>query len=227
MNSPVVPPTGRSAPPPASLSRASAGLRKRGEQRVDRFVEAATRIFLEKGYRQARLSDIVSLAGGSLSTLYAAFGNKEGLAHAIIERQADRFTLVFHDVCLTTLPADEGLHRLAKHFVEAMLSPESQVLHRLIVGEGPAFPALRDWYFDHAVVPNNQLLAGYLRHHRDTGALVLPQGADVAAQQLGMLMTGDLVLRMSSGHLGTPDIGEAVKVALAGVDTFLYGALPR
>ncbi|WP_222564050.1 TetR/AcrR family transcriptional regulator [Novilysobacter antarcticus] len=227
MTLPMVPGRGRSAPLPLVSSPRSAKLRKRGEQRVDRFVEAATAIFLEKGYRRARLSDIVRRAGGSLSTLYDTFGNKEGLAHAIIERQADRFTLVFHDVCLTTLPADEGLHRLAKHFVEAMVSPESQVLHRLIVGEGPAFPALRDWYFDHAVVPNNQLLAGYLRHHRDSGALVLPQGADVAAQQLGMLMTGDLVLRMSSGHSLLPDTDAAVKLALAGVDTFLNGALPR
>ncbi|HUH91222.1 MAG TPA: TetR/AcrR family transcriptional regulator [Lysobacter sp.] len=204
-----------------------ASLRKRGEERVDRFLEAATQVFLEKGYRHARLSEIVSRAGGSLATLYRVFGNKEGLAHAIIERQAEKFTLVFHDPSLSTLPPEEGLHLLARRFVEAMVSVESQVLHRTIIGEGHSFPELRDWYFEHAVGVTNHILAEYLLQQQSAGRLVLPQGPELAAIQLAMLMVGDLVLRMSSGHLVTPDPVAAADAARAGVDAFLQGALPR
>ncbi|MGY0619004.1 TetR/AcrR family transcriptional regulator [Lysobacter sp. A378] len=212
---------------PKLKARPAAKLRKRGEERVDRFLEAATQVFLEKGYRHARLSEIVSRAGGSLATLYRVFGDKEGLAHAIIERQAEKFTLVFHDLCLSALPPEEGLHLLARRFVETMVSMESQVLHRTIIGEGHAFPELRDWYFEHAIGATNHILAEYLLQQETAGRLVLPQGPELAAIQLAMLMVGDLVLRMSSGHLVTPDAATATQAAEAGVDAFLQGALPR
>src|SRR3546814_16292344 len=59
---------------------------KRGELRTERFLDAAMDAFIEKGYRRASLGENVRQAGGSMSTLYRAFRDKEGLAHAIIER---------------------------------------------------------------------------------------------------------------------------------------------
>ena len=55
---------------PLSHSRPPVELCKRGEIRVERFLDAATEVFIEKGYQHARLSDIVARAGGSLATLY-------------------------------------------------------------------------------------------------------------------------------------------------------------
>lgn len=213
--------------PPRSKPRPDVELRKRGEERIDRFLEAATQVFLEKGYRHARLSEIVSRAGGSLATLYRAFGDKEGLAHAIIERQAEKFTLVFLDPALSALPPEEGLHLLAQRFVDTMVSVESQVLHRTIIGEGHSFPELRDWYFEHAIGPTNHIMAGYLQQQEAAGRLVLPQGHELAAIQLAMLMVGDLVLRMASGQLAQVDPAAAGASAHAGVDLFLRSAMPR
>src|SRR3546814_15783327 len=59
---------------------------KRGELRTERFLDAAMAAFIETGYRRASLGEIVRQAGGSMSTLYRAFGDKEGLAPAILER---------------------------------------------------------------------------------------------------------------------------------------------
>lgn len=212
--------------PPRPKLRPDVELCKRGEERIDRFLEAATQVFLEKGYRHARLSEIVSRAGGSLATLYRAFGDKEGLAHAIIERQAEKFTLAFVDPTLAALPPEEGLYQLAQRFVEAMVSMESQVLHRMIIGEGHAFPELRDWYFEHAIGPTNHTIAQYLQHQESAGHLVLPQGSEAAATQLAMLMVGDLVLRMASGHMTGVDPVAASATAHAGVELFLRGAIP-
>lgn len=210
--------------PPRPKVRPEVDLCKRGEERIDRFLEAATQVFLEKGYRHARLSEIVSRAGGSLATLYRAFGDKEGLAHAIIERQAEKFTLVFLDATLVALPPEKGLYLLARRFVETMVSVESQVLHRTIIGEGHSFPELRDWYFEHAVGPTNHTIAQYLQQQASAGHLVLPQGSETAATQLVMLMVGDLILRMASGHLATVDRIAADAAARAGVELFLRSA---
>src|SRR3546814_20700747 len=59
---------------------------KRGELRTERFLDAAMDAFIEKGYRRPSLGEIVRQAGGSMSTLYRAFGDKEGLAHAHLAR---------------------------------------------------------------------------------------------------------------------------------------------
>ncbi|MGV8941425.1 MAG: TetR/AcrR family transcriptional regulator [Lysobacter sp.] len=212
---------------PKLKAPAMANLRKRGEARVDRFLEAATQVFLEKGYRHARLSEIVRRAGGSLTTLYRVFGDKKGLAHAIVQRQAEEFTLVFSDVCQSALPPEEVLHALARRFVETIVSVESQALLRNIIGDGHSFPELRDWYFEHAIGTTNHLLAEYLQRQEAAGRLALPRGPELAAIQLKMLMVGDLVLRVSSGHLATPDAETATRAARAGVEAFLQGALPR
>lgn len=118
-------------------------------------------------------------------------------------------------------------HLLAPRFVEAMVSVESQVLYRTIIGKGHSFPELRGWYFEHAIGATNRILAEYLLQQEGAGRLVLPQGAERAAIQLAMLMVGDLVLRMSSGHLMKPDPETAIQAARAGVDIFLRAALPR
>lgn len=60
------------------------------ECRLDRrriaLVAAAKALFIEKGYEGTTLGDIVERAGGSLSTLYKLFGNKDGLLEAVISR---------------------------------------------------------------------------------------------------------------------------------------------
>lgn len=89
------------APRPAiavagATTRLPVDLCKRGEMRVERFIDAATVVFTEKGYRHARLSEIVARAGGSLATLYRVFGDKEGLAHAIIQRRLRDLVMTQH-----------------------------------------------------------------------------------------------------------------------------------
>ena len=61
--------------------RPQVDLCRRGEIRAEKFLDAATEVFAEKGYQHARLSEIVARAGGSLATLYRIFGDK-GTGHA-------------------------------------------------------------------------------------------------------------------------------------------------
>ncbi|MBU1289240.1 MAG: TetR/AcrR family transcriptional regulator, partial [Alphaproteobacteria bacterium] len=50
----------------------------RGDKRRAAFIAAARQVFLEQGYEAASMSEIVLRAGGSLSTLYSQFGDKQG-----------------------------------------------------------------------------------------------------------------------------------------------------
>ena len=46
-------------------------------------LEAARRLFLERGFAGATMSEIASEAGVSVQTVYKTFGNKPGLAKAV------------------------------------------------------------------------------------------------------------------------------------------------
>ena len=64
----------------------------RGEKRRAAFIAAARQVFLEQGYEAASMSEIVLRAGGSLSTLYAQFGDKQGLFIAMLDARVRRIT---------------------------------------------------------------------------------------------------------------------------------------
>jgi AcrR family transcriptional regulator len=71
----------------ASVSPAPTG-RPRAFDR-DRALEQALRVFWRKGYDGASLSDLTAAMGINRPSLYAAFGNKEALFRAALERYAD------------------------------------------------------------------------------------------------------------------------------------------
>lgn len=64
---------------------------KRGHQRYEMIMKVALELFLEKGYENTSLSDIIDKSGGSLASIYKFFNNKEGLFKAIVERSIDEF----------------------------------------------------------------------------------------------------------------------------------------
>jgi len=199
---------------------------KRGELRTERFLDAATDAFIEKGYRRASLSEIVGRAGGSLSTLYRVFGDKEGLAHAIIERHMAVVTARLQDLSLSGLPPEAALQQVGESILEASISRESLLVHRIVIGEGKDFPELRDWFFANAVRPAQAILTEYLENEIGAGRLSLHAPA-IASSQFFMMIFGEMMIRVASGNLASLDPAVAREEARAAVDLFLHGALPR
>lgn len=211
---------------PGPAPRPAVDLCKRGEMRVERFLDAATEVFSEKGYQHARLSEIVARAGGSLATLYRVFGDKEGLARAIIQRSLHDLHEHMQPINLAGLPPEQALHMAAEGIAGHMTSTHSLVVHRIAIGEGQSFPDLRDWFFDYAVESVRSNLTEYFEQEIAARRLNLPS-ASMAASQFFMMVFGDLVMRISSGHLRNPDPEALRQYAASAVDTFLLGALPR
>lgn len=107
-------------------------------------VAAAKSLFLEKGFDGVSMTDVVRRSGGSLSTLYQLFGNKQGLLRAVVSTEQfeglGRLRTLFH----SDAPPHEILHRAACDLVAAMLDPEVIGLMRLVTAEGlrnPEFAA--------------------------------------------------------------------------------------
>ncbi len=219
---PASPPRPRDPPRP----RQKAELARRGEARAEKFLEAALEVFLEKGYRQARVSDIVARAGGSYATLYRAYGDKEGLAHAIMERGIDAFDGAQARLLASDDLPEVALADAAVRMIEVILSPVQIVIHRIVIGEGLAFPALRDWYFEHGIRPAEITLVEYFRRQQEAGRLVT-KDPSIAANRFYMATFARAILDSVAGYMTPADLPRVREEVREAVAIFLRGVLPR
>lgn len=200
---------------------------KRGERRAEKILDAATEVFAQKGYQHAKLSEIVALAGGSLSTLYRIYGDKEGLVSAILERRLDNLVGALDSIHFSLdMPPEEALRQTAIRLAEALAKPDSLVAYRIVIGEGEQFPHLREWFFEHAVISVRNTLTGYFEQEIGSGRLQLAS-AEAAGMQFYAMIFSDFVIRAASGYITEIDPDEIRSRALFAVDLFLKGALPR
>lgn len=213
-------------PKPSLPPRPAVELRRRGELRVEKFLLAATEVFNEKGFRDARLSDIVKRAGGSLATLYRVFGDKEGLVHALMEDGIRDFGHRLDELLLSPHPPAIALENSACSMVEYILDPTRIVCHRIVTAEGLSQPALRDWFHAHCVAPMETQLAEYFTREAKAGRLLIEDPTS-AADHFYMLVFGGLILRSVNGRISTSDLPQAQMMARSAVRLFLKGTLPQ
>ena len=195
------------------------------DSRVEKFLQAAIEVFLEKGYRNARLVDIVTRSGGSLATLYQAYGSKKGLAHAIMERCIGGFAESLQTLHDSPLPPEQALPVAADGMLEEILSPRHIVTHRIIVAEGISFPDLRDWYFEHGVAPPHRRLADYFTREKTAGRLEL-ESPIVVANRFYMMVFGHAIIGSTAGILDASDLEWIKADTRAALAIFVRGMLP-
>lgn len=201
-------------------------LDRRGQARERKFREAAIAVLAEKGYRQTRLSDVVARAKGSLATLYRIYGDKDGLVHAIMDDSIESFGQSLAELERSPLPPDEALAEAAMRMVEQMLTPARIVSHRIAIAEGPTYPHLRDWFFEHAVKPPTEALAAYLQREHEAGRLRLADDPYAVAHRFYMAVLGAVVIRSVSGQIGPADVEAERERARRAVALFHAGIRP-
>lgn len=79
---------------------------RRGHERRLSLLMSATELFLTHGYDAVSLDDIVQHAGGSKTSIYKYFGNKEGLFVAICDYHREQF---FKGICVSYDPSQDNL----------------------------------------------------------------------------------------------------------------------
>jgi AcrR family transcriptional regulator len=136
----------------------------RGVARRQAFLQAAREVFLEQGYEAASVNDVVRRAGGSLATLYAQFGNKEGLFFAVLQDQHERFTRAITPDCVDHLPLEEGLQAIGERYVRGLVARDNISFYRIMIGEARKFPDQMRRYFSTGGADKvTSVLANFLR----------------------------------------------------------------
>jgi TetR/AcrR family transcriptional repressor of mexJK operon len=199
-----------------------AGLPSRAEVRRAAILAAATEVFLEKGFAGATLDDVIAKAGGSRATLYAQFGNKEGLFAAIIADVCDHMVRALDAAIEAGRPPAHVLRAFGVRFATAFLRPASIALFRVAAADGVRFPELGRRVFAAGPVMAAERLGAYLAGANRRGELTMRDPA-MAARIFLEMITGDLHKRALFGVPPAPAAAEIEATVAAAVTIFLTG----
>ncbi len=201
---------------------ADAVTRPRLAARRHAFLEAATAVFLKKGYANATLDDIIARSGGSRQTLYSLFGDKQGLFEALVADRCDKIFAPFRAQGLLDRPPDEVLVEVGIRYLETVTTPDALGVYRLVVAEGVFMRELAERFWEVGPGHTRALLAGYLEEQTRRGTLRLHDPEQAASQFLGMLL-GHLQLQCLLGLRAAPGPEEIEAVVRTAVARFLDG----
>src|SRR5579863_8497233 len=109
------------------------------ESRSDRkrrlLLQAATEVFLDKGYDNTTMDDVATKAAVSKPTVYKYFSDKERLFTEIVlatTGEIDSLVRLVAETMSTQRDMETGLVELARRFITALMQPRVLRLRRLI-----------------------------------------------------------------------------------------------
>jgi TetR/AcrR family transcriptional repressor of cmeABC operon len=185
-------------------------------------IEAAAELFLERGYEKTSLGDVVKRSGGSLATLYAAFGSKEGLFEAIVAEITEQILIEFAEPELEAQSLEQALLLFGERFLGMILCPNALRWHRMCLAEGHQFPALREALLRSGPGRVRSRLADYLAANAESGRLRLDDSGEAAGHFIALLKSEILFAAVCGDDvdLSAERVTHQVRRA---VDVFLHG----
>jgi TetR/AcrR family transcriptional repressor of mexJK operon len=200
----------------------------RSAQKRRAILDAATEVFLQKGYLATSMDEIAALAAVSKQTVYKNFPGKETLFVEIVSSVTNRASDRVHGEMPGLAEGEdiaEYLRRYAYRQLTVVLTPRVMQLRRLVIGEVGRFPELARALFEGGPRRAMAVLAVLFERWADRGLLAIDNPA-VAASQFNWLIMGEPLNRaMLLGDEAIPKPAELRRHAAAGVRLFLasYG----
>src|SRR6266436_5465218 len=129
------------SPEPAS-NRAS-----RAAERRQAIIDAALDEFIARGFTATRLDDVARRAGVAKGTIYLHFKDKESMFEELISTAI--VPLLGRLVPPPSMSGSvrDALEQFARAFIAEVAMTRRADIIRLIVAEGPRFPAIADFYY--------------------------------------------------------------------------------
>jgi AcrR family transcriptional regulator len=168
--------------------------------RRGQILEAATRVFAEKGFRRSTTREVARAAGVSEGTIYNYFEDKDALLMAIVDRlnETERRAEDFEEGMATDFPGffKEYLRR------RMFFIWENREVFRVVLSEMLVNAELRETYLGQVVMPTMKIAEENFRLRAQQGEMRATD-APLAVRAVTGAVLGVLVL----GLLGDEEIG--------------------
>ncbi len=165
------------------------------EERREQIVRGAFQIFAEKGFDATTNKEIARTAGiSSTGLIYHYFKDKIALLRAVIEMQlGERPEQEFREALLQ-MSLEDGLHRVARHFLEDIRNPGTTAFVRVLMGEAMRRPEFAKILSEVLVSRMFTGVMAFFRHHQELGNLQPGDPALMTLRFVGSL-TSVLIMR--------------------------------
>ncbi len=154
--------------------------------------EAATTLFLQRGYLGTSIDQIAALAEVSKPTVYRFFSDKEHLLREIVlgtlDQRGDPFRAQLAALALSDDPGSD-LRRLARDYIAVVTQPGGLALRRLVIGASHQLPELAHAYYERAQEQTLRALAELFEKLTARGLLRIDDPM-LAASQFAFLVLG-------------------------------------
>ncbi len=185
-------------------------------------LDAAAKVFLDKGYAAATMHIIALEARMSKKTVYQVFPSKVALFDALL---ADRiFGLPVAPDC-AGCDLEESLSRLLLAIADVLLLPDRMGLIRLIVADGAASPELATAFERLHMAHDLNALERWLAEGQARGILRRGDVAEDARLLFGMTIAGPILQSLVNAPVkgNPPSVEQSIRTA---VPIFLRGLAP-
>ena len=142
-----------------AVGKTSGGRKQQAQARRQAILEAVLAVFAARGYEAARLDDVAAQAGVAKGTLYLYFKDKQALFEELVRGAVtpimDRVSAA---ALIPNMRARQILELFFALFRKEVLDTNRKLLLRLIIAEGPRFPAVAAFYHREVVARGMALM---------------------------------------------------------------------
>jgi AcrR family transcriptional regulator len=124
---------------------------ERAAERREAIIEAALDEFIARGFTATRLDDVAKRAGVAKGTIYLHFKDKESMFEELIRTALVPLIGRLHAPPPIGGSVRDAVEGFAKNFITEVANTRRGDIVRLIVAEGPRFPAIADFYYREVV----------------------------------------------------------------------------
>jgi AcrR family transcriptional regulator len=118
-----------------------------GAARRQAILTAALDEFSRRGFAAARLDDVARRANVAKGTIYLYFKGKEALFQELVLSELTPVVGALEAALASDLPLRVIIDRATELFVREVYGTHRKQIIRLIISEGPRFPALAEFYY--------------------------------------------------------------------------------
>jgi TetR/AcrR family transcriptional regulator, mexJK operon transcriptional repressor len=202
----------------------------RSARKRSAILDAATTVFLRKGYLGTSMDEVAALAAVSKQTVYKHFADKERLFAEIVigtvDEASDRVGDEVADLSDTgDLEAD--LRDLARRQLAMVMQPRLLALRRLVIGEAGRFPELGRTFYERGPGRTVDALAGAFERLATRGLLDVDDPRRAAQHFNWLVMSAPINQAMLLGDDGRATPADLDRYADDGVRAFLAAYGPR
>jgi AcrR family transcriptional regulator len=164
------------------------GPKRRGEPRAaqagkrEAILLAALEEFSTRGFASARLEDVARRAGVAKGTIYLYFRDKQTLFQELVRAELSPVVAALEAAPIGDLPLRVVAERLVTIFAREIFATHRKDVIRLVLTEGPRFPAIGEFYYREVVERVMAVIRGMAQRAVERGEL--PNDALVRFPQL-------------------------------------------